>query len=305
MRSLSIYSIFEYVIAVVILIFELYLFVSFYRVTIEGAAQNPTYLLLVNNLMIDRLNYCTYLQTNDSNMLFYVPPDANYTKYYQSLYGKKYKRYLENYIRCFYPINTSFMNITDAIDLGNGEFEFKGYFYSMITFPAFGFVGLNKNETYIFNRIYIESQLNNVIYMYLASNIPLPFSSFDLISGIFQIYDTFTALVNSFLATIALNQLYNDLGELQAMNQAIYQYEVQNFSQMIDEAMEENSPMLFLTSVLSVPVLQTDTHRNLFIEDIYNVGWLYVTGVDITYNTNGGSNGGSTSNGPKINIHAK
>jgi len=77
MKGISISEVLMYVIAVVIIVGLTFYFAFFLNVSASASMSSETYLLFLNSLYLNRINYCTYLATNDPNYLFYFVRDMD------------------------------------------------------------------------------------------------------------------------------------------------------------------------------------------------------------------------------------
>jgi len=71
MRGISVSEVLMYIIAVVIIVGLTFYFAFFLNVSASASMSSEAYLLFLNSLYLNRINYCTYLATNDPNYLFY------------------------------------------------------------------------------------------------------------------------------------------------------------------------------------------------------------------------------------------
>jgi len=97
MKGISISEVLMYIIAVVIIVGLTFYFAFFLNVTASTGMASESYLLFLNSLYLNRINYCTYLATKDSNYLFYMFRDMDIS----SING------LSDYIKnCFSKVET-------------------------------------------------------------------------------------------------------------------------------------------------------------------------------------------------------
>jgi len=77
MRGISITDILMYIIATVVIVGLAFYFALFLDITLSMSLSSEDYLLFLNSLYLNRINYCIYLATNDSTYLFYFVKDMN------------------------------------------------------------------------------------------------------------------------------------------------------------------------------------------------------------------------------------
>jgi len=77
MRGISITDILMYIIATVVIVGLAFYLAFFLDVTVSVSLSSEDYLLFLNSLYLNRINYCIYLATNDSTYLFYFVKDMN------------------------------------------------------------------------------------------------------------------------------------------------------------------------------------------------------------------------------------
>jgi len=88
-----------YIIAAVMIVGLTFYLAFFLNVTASAEMSSEHYLLFLNSLYLNRINYCTYLATGDSNYLFYMIRDMNVSS----------DPYIANYIgNCFSKVETHF-----------------------------------------------------------------------------------------------------------------------------------------------------------------------------------------------------
>jgi len=77
MRGISITDILMYIMAMVIIIGVSIYLIFFFDVTVSMSLSSENYLLFLNSLYLNRINYCIYLATKDPTYLFYFVRDMN------------------------------------------------------------------------------------------------------------------------------------------------------------------------------------------------------------------------------------
>lgn len=270
-KGVSITTPIEYIIAIIILLVELFIFVSFFRAIISNSVQNPSYLLFLNQLYFERLNYCTYIITNDTDFLFYIPNKANYTEEFINRFGDRYNDYLGEYSYCFSPIYTSFSNTT-KFSIENGVAKYEAIEYKIITVPIFAFYGVNNNNIYIFNDVYIKNNILSIAYKVFKT------SQFDIFNIFSFIYEKFISLyiifISDYLKDLIKLYSYKNLGVYEMYNEATIENLTKEYYKMLEEVGRNEKDGLFISAMLYYPLLAIDESRDLYVENLYTFGWI-------------------------------
>lgn len=87
-RSLGIDTYIKHIIAIVFILFEIILLATFYAANTTIHMDYLAYMYLINTMYEERLFYCTYLLTNDSKYLFFLPGNAMDNNSYDNLFKK-------------------------------------------------------------------------------------------------------------------------------------------------------------------------------------------------------------------------
>jgi len=136
MKGISISEVLMYIIAVVIIVGLTFYFAFFLNVSASASMASENYLLFLNSLYLNRINYCTYLATNDSNYLFYFVRDMNISNI------KELPDYIKN---CFSRVIEN-VNILKGNYSVNSDEDLKRLSEEICGYDSDNFKNIIKNE---------------------------------------------------------------------------------------------------------------------------------------------------------------
>ena len=261
MRSLSLKDIIEYIAASVVIIFAFFIIAILYALfNIESYSQY-TYQQFTNSLLIDRLNYCLYENTQNPLLLFYAP-NQNIINEYNNTYQQ-----------CFMNISGTFYYYINQSNQSN-EFITTYVNFSYDDYIYFFFYNINNiNNSYSYDPYNLSFEDNiSVNPYYVAYNI----------YNISYTYENLPSL-NQFL----INYFYNYSSYIFNETEYMYQnYQIINNTEILNSiASLETGETVYYNETYIQPIAsyyitlpEYDSGEPIILS-LYGVGNLYMNGI--------------------------
>ncbi|MEM0325103.1 MAG: hypothetical protein QXW35_04330 [Candidatus Aenigmatarchaeota archaeon] len=143
-RCLSISDIIQYLVAILVIVAMAFYFAFLIRSQYSVDFDKTSYLLFLNSIYLDRLKYCTYLYKNDSNYLFYINENINFSDIP-----------LEVFLKCFDKISTE-VRILSKNETTSDRIMLEYFIFNIETVPVFLFYDIFNDE----RKWFVESARN-------------------------------------------------------------------------------------------------------------------------------------------------